>query len=137
MLQRMRQLRNAVEHDRAQPPSLDDCEDYAEVTWWFLRGTSPLLAPVDMLEYGGPANGTIGYDYNPLKITVHMELAPDLASENPHDECSKIAVASLDRQEQLIWADDEEAVKMYIIDGEISSPESALPLLRNAFRQLQ
>ncbi|MFH9552272.1 hypothetical protein [Streptomyces sp. NPDC017435] len=53
MLHRMRQLRNAVEHDGAVPPTLDECEDYAEVTWWFLRGTAPLLMPITNIDYSG------------------------------------------------------------------------------------
>ncbi|MGP9021134.1 hypothetical protein ACT1U9_22405 [Streptomyces sp. BR1] len=49
MLQRMNRLRNAVEHDGAEPPSKDEFEDYCEVVWWFLRATTSLLTPHEEL----------------------------------------------------------------------------------------
>ncbi|MGW7499273.1 hypothetical protein ACWGKA_33975 [Streptomyces luteogriseus] len=82
MLRRMRQLRNAVEHEGVEPPSIGECEDYAEVVWWFLRGTSPLLAPLDNLDFGGEFEGSVTYTYDPLKIVISGDISATLLSKD-------------------------------------------------------
>ncbi|MFC8826247.1 hypothetical protein ACFT9I_12955 [Streptomyces sp. NPDC057137] len=83
MLRRMNRLRNAVEHDGADPPSLDECEDYREVVWWFLKATSPLLEPIaDMDFIWGRARGSCDITYNPLRIDLRGNFAPEQLSDS-------------------------------------------------------
>ncbi|MFD8967450.1 hypothetical protein ACFV0C_21055 [Streptomyces sp. NPDC059568] len=139
MLQRMRQLRNAVEHDGAEPPILDECEDYAEVTWWFLRGTSPLLSPLDVIDYNGAGYGTVQYSYNPLEITLWIDLTPKMVSDSPLPGWSKIEImppeSSRDNRKRLS-PDEPQPSNLYSIEGTVANPESAYPFLGNAFREL-
>lgn len=139
MLQRMRQLRNAVEHDGAEPPNLEDCEDYAEVTWWFLRGTSPLLAPLGNIDYNGAAYGSVTYSYNPLKITLWIDVAPEIVSDSPQPGWSKIQLVSPKSsrgKRNRLSAEEPLPSNLCSVEGTVADPESAYPFLRNAFRQL-
>lgn len=138
MLQRMRQLRNAVEHDGAEPPSLEECEDYAEVTWWFLRGTAPLLAPLDMIDYNGAAYGSVTYSYNPLEIKLWIDLKPDLLSDSPRPGWSKIELApeSERKGKRKRLFGDPLPVNLVSVEGIVADPASAHPFLATAFHQL-
>ena len=40
-------MRNEVEHDGADPPTLERCREYLEVLWYFLKVTAPYLRPPD------------------------------------------------------------------------------------------
>ncbi|MFC8874459.1 hypothetical protein [Streptomyces ardesiacus] len=93
MLRRMRQLRNAVEHEGVEPPNLEECEDYAEVVWWFLRGTSPILMPLDNMDFGGAFDGSVTYSYNPLKIKVSGDVEAALISNEEHEGWTKLSMA--------------------------------------------
>ncbi|WP_461781295.1 hypothetical protein [Streptomyces sp. UC4497] len=139
MLQRMRQLRNAVEHDGAEPPSLEECEDYAEVTWWFLRGTSPLLAPLDMLDYNGAAYGSVRYSYNPMEIKVRVDLEPEMVSDAPIPGWSKIKLVPPESSSGK-WNKSPEVRRMSehfcSVEGTVADSDSAHEFLRNAFGQL-
>ncbi|MFE3151254.1 hypothetical protein ACFXJ6_32070 [Streptomyces sp. NPDC059218] len=71
MLKRMNGLRNAVEHDGASPPAVDECEDYREVVWWFLKATAPLLEPIEDFDFQwGDSTGVIDISYNPLGVEL-------------------------------------------------------------------
>lgn len=39
MLQKLKEIRNAVEHEDASPPDIDSCQIFLEFTWYFLRST--------------------------------------------------------------------------------------------------
>ncbi|WP_327189666.1 hypothetical protein [Streptomyces xinghaiensis] len=139
MLQRMRQLRNAVEHDGAEPPSLEECADYAEVTWWFLRGTSPLLAPLDMIDYSGAAYGTVRYSYNPLVIALRIDMGREMVSEEPQPGWSKIELVSPESAQgkwNRVPEGVSEAADICSVEGVVAEPESAHGFLRSAFSQL-
>ncbi|WP_432083389.1 hypothetical protein [Streptomyces sp. WAC 04229] len=86
-LRRIRRLRNAVEHDGVAPPDLDECEDYREVTWWFLRGTLGLLTPVLDFDFelgdSGKVHGSCDLSYNPLQITLTATVTPEMLSDSP------------------------------------------------------
>ncbi|WP_439675739.1 hypothetical protein [Embleya sp. MST-111070] len=85
-LRRLRRLRNSVEHDGAQPPTLDECDDYREVMWWFLKGTSGLLTPIIDFEFRsnhGPERGSCTFSYNPLGIELIASFLPERLSDTP------------------------------------------------------
>ncbi|GGX35691.1 hypothetical protein GCM10010383_77390 [Streptomyces lomondensis] len=86
MLKRMNRLRNAVEHDGADPPSPDECEDYREVVWWFLKATAPLLEPIEDFDFAwGKARGSCDISYNPLGIRLWGHFTPEQISDSPRD----------------------------------------------------
>jgi hypothetical protein len=39
MLQKLKEIRNAVEHEDASPPDTESCQVFLEFTWYFLRST--------------------------------------------------------------------------------------------------
>ncbi|MGW2283629.1 hypothetical protein [Streptomyces phaeochromogenes] len=83
-LRRLRRLRNAVEHDGVTPPDLDECEDYREVMWWFLKGTLGLLAPVSDFDFEwGIGHGSCDFSYNPLSVTLTASAPPEAISDSP------------------------------------------------------
>ncbi|WP_369387895.1 hypothetical protein AB5J72_09995 [Streptomyces sp. CG1] len=82
-LRRLRRLRNAVEHDGAEPPTLEECEDYQEVCWWFLKGTIDYLGPLDNYDfYWNDSSGSFSIDYNPLAVTLFGDFVPEVLSDS-------------------------------------------------------
>lgn len=135
MLRRMRQLRNAVEHEGAEPPGLEECEDYAEVVWWFLRGTSPLLMPLDNLDFDGKFNGSVTFVYNPLKITISGDVSTSLISQEEQSGWARLAT-------ELAYYGDvkgkmtpvETGDGIYRLEAFVAEVGTAHVLLQNAFR---
>lgn len=85
MLQRMNRLRNAVEHDGAQPPEKEDFEDYCEVVWWFLRATTSLLTPLNelVLVLATDEQCSFKLQYNPVRIDLRAFVLPENISDSP------------------------------------------------------
>lgn len=46
MLQKLIDIRNAVEHGDAEPPDLDTCQVFLEFTWYFLKSTDLMVQKV-------------------------------------------------------------------------------------------
>jgi len=46
MLQKLIDIRNAVEHEDASPPNIEACQVFLEFTWYFLRSTDRLAQQV-------------------------------------------------------------------------------------------
>jgi hypothetical protein len=46
MLQKLIDIRNAVEHEDVPPPDLETCKVFAEYTWYFLKSTDRMLQEV-------------------------------------------------------------------------------------------
>ncbi|WP_307165634.1 hypothetical protein [Streptomyces rishiriensis] len=85
MLQRMNRLRNAVEHDGAEPPGKEEFEDYCEVVWWFLRATTSLLTPLEELGLilNTEEHCWFKLEYNPVRIDLQAFLLPENISDSP------------------------------------------------------
>jgi hypothetical protein len=43
MVSQLIQIRNKLEHEDAEPPALDRCQEFAELVWYFLRSTDSLI----------------------------------------------------------------------------------------------
>ncbi|MET7856071.1 hypothetical protein ABZS81_02320 [Streptomyces sp. NPDC005318] len=84
MLQRMNRLRNAVEHDGAEPPEKEECEDYCEVVWWFLRATTSLLTPFEDLSLVLRSDEfcSLKLQFNPVRIGLHAYMLPENISDS-------------------------------------------------------
>lgn len=98
-------IRNAVEHEDAEPPPHDDCRVFLEFVWYFLRSTDSLvrlsvgtfsLYPGDQDPIGpyglesemGPKNGWIP--------EVRGTVRPNLISENPMDSWIELNIRNIE-----------------------------------------
>jgi hypothetical protein len=111
MVQKLIEVRNAVEHQDAKPPNQDVCLDFLEFTWYFLRSTDMLvrrpvsgisLSPtgddIDPKYYGvsiefGPGEGWIP------KIIAWVE--PSLISLQPIDDWFSLKVEETETREAM------------------------------------
>jgi hypothetical protein len=58
MLQKLIAIRNAVEHEDAEPPDDEACQVYLEFTWYFLRSTDFIVQKiVDNILFGEDSEG--------------------------------------------------------------------------------
>ncbi len=138
MLRRMRQLRNAVEHEGVEPPSIEDCEDYAEVVWWFLRGTSQLLTPLDSLDFSGDFDGSVTFKYDPLQIRISGDIAVTLISQDEQPGWVKLTTeaARYGKVAGKMTPAETEEDGIYQLESLVADAGTAHPLLRRAFRYL-
>lgn len=85
MLQRMNRLRNAVEHDGAEPPSKEEFEDYCEVVWWFLRATTSLLTPHEQLSLvlRSDEQYSLRLQFNPVEIDLRAFALAENICDSP------------------------------------------------------
>ncbi|MEV5242246.1 hypothetical protein AB0K89_24550 [Streptomyces cinnamoneus] len=138
MLRRMRQLRNAVEHDGAEPPTIEDCQDYCEVAWWFLRGTAPILTPISSLElYFDEGNFWIRVDYNPVRIFATGNILPEMISDAPVDGWVKVTAIRDERRGMkgvMTPCSSKEAGKQYMAFL-VTDPGEVAPFLRLLFKE--
>lgn len=58
MLQKLIDIRNAVEHEDAEPPDRDTCEVFIDFTWYFLKSTDFITQRViDRITFTDSDNG--------------------------------------------------------------------------------
>lgn len=139
VLRRMKQLRNAVEHDGVDPPSLDACEDYAEVNWWFLKATTPLLTPMLEVEIGQAADHLVlKFSYKPLKISVAGVFLPEMISDSQLADWVGVENARVsplpDTQKKPKYRPPR--FGHWTLEGEVTNPIEATPLLKRSFTEL-
>ncbi|MFF3640332.1 hypothetical protein [Streptomyces sp. NPDC002564] len=139
MLRRMRQLRNAVEHDGAEPPSLEECQDYCEVAWWFLRGTSPLLMPLTETTFiFDEGHVSFRFRYSPVTILASGRVNPEMLSDAEIAGWTKIEMVPERRtgepNRETPYGNPEDGT--YQISFRVADPSSVHSLLRMAFKEL-
>jgi hypothetical protein len=91
MIQKLLDIRNALEHADAEPPSHEDCFEFLEFTWYFLRSTDLLARrTIECLFFDPPEseNGYQGGEFNfsPNKDwipEIRVWLLPTLISRSP------------------------------------------------------
>ncbi|MEV4439622.1 hypothetical protein AB0K09_11455 [Streptomyces sp. NPDC049577] len=134
MLRRMNRLRNAVEHDGAEPPSLDECEDYREVVWWFLKATSGILErPVDYCFDWLGARATCDLSFDSFSVELIGNFLPEMLSTEWIDGWIELKV-----QPAVAVKFKEEETPIYVADTghfyvcATISGAGALPFLRAA-----
>ena len=62
MLQKLTEIRNAVEHEDANPPSDEACFGFLEFTWYFLRSTDLLVRQPTQSVVLFPSEDELYYD---------------------------------------------------------------------------
>lgn len=138
-LRRLNQLRNAVEHDGAEPSDLDTCEDYLEVVWWFLEHTQRLLMPMTQytieLESGFAA---FDIDYNPFRISMRGNVTVDAFSHTAVEGWTKVAMAP---SKALVHIGQETPILqiesgVYHFRCQASGTESAKPFIVRALAEM-
>jgi hypothetical protein len=151
MLQKLKEIRNAVEHQDAIPPDTESCRVFLEFTWYFLRSTDGMTQRVPthlLLESGNTPNEEADYwvevDNGPRRRWVPKIaawLTPDLVSAHPEDHWFRVneehteTRADLIRREKDLINDfgrgrDPEDI---FITGEIRGPSEPLKNLTKLF----
>jgi hypothetical protein len=46
LLRKLHAIRNAVEHENASPPSAEECRDFVELVWYFLKSTDSTVREI-------------------------------------------------------------------------------------------
>ena len=61
MVRRLTDIRNAVEHEDARPPSRAVCNSFVELVWYFLRSTDPAVRQaIDSFDLNSPETDASG-----------------------------------------------------------------------------
>ena len=80
------ELRNLLEHEDVQPPSIKKCRHYIDIVWYFLKSTDSLLQmKTDVIAYIDPvADSEVYLHFNPNKnwsIRVYGSILPEYVSD--------------------------------------------------------
>jgi hypothetical protein len=99
MVQKLVDIRNAVEHSDSEPPNIEDCAEFIEFTWYFLRSTDVLARrKINQFLFESPdsdrtdllaANYSVEVEFNHNNNWVpqiHAWLLPYLVSNSPKEE---------------------------------------------------
>jgi len=112
MLQNLIAIRNAVEHEDADPPDHDSCEVFLEFTWYFLKSTDPVTQRViDTITFTNEQDG----------CWVEVGIAPPdswvprlrgwipsgLISDEPRDEWLSLKMKSLETRAEALTRHNE------------------------------
>jgi|CXWL01.1.fsa_nt_gi hypothetical protein len=76
LLGRLLDIRNRVEHQDAEPPTIAACADFIDMVWYFLRSTDFLVRRA-MIELR--LDRDAGMELNPYKVTINWERRDDWA----------------------------------------------------------
>lgn len=108
MLRRLLDIRNAVEHEDASPPSHDDCSTFLEFTWYFLKSTDRLSQSV-LIDFN--LRPPQDEDYYWLNVTLGPEenwipkiwgwITPDMISQLPSDHGLVVNIESTETRTEL------------------------------------
>ena len=81
MLKRLIDIRNIVEHQDSSPPPVDECLMFADLVWYFLRSTDPLVqTKIDKLLFEPPGTDIDSGDFHPA---VELSFDRENSSELP------------------------------------------------------
>jgi len=151
MLQKLKEIRNAVEHQDAFPPDTESCQVFLEFTWYFLRSTDGMTQRVLthlLLESGNTPNEEADYwvdiDNGPSRRWVPMIaawLTPDLVSAQPEDHWFTVKVEDTETREDIIRREKDSIndsgrgrnPEDIYIRGEIRGPSEPLKNLTRLF----
>jgi hypothetical protein len=104
MLRRLNKLRNAIEHDGAEPPTIGQCKDYHEMMWYFIKVTTPYLRPPadeELMSNFDDEFDTLACDisYKPFGLAIHGTFAEDCLSDKHERDWLQVSVTdSRDRR---------------------------------------
>jgi hypothetical protein len=112
MVQKLIDIRNAVEHEDVDPPNEEQCLDFLEFTWYFLRSTDLLVRrPIQNIALDPPED-----ELDPEYYGAGIELSPDkgwipkltawvksdMLSSQPVDNWLSLKVEKTDTREALM-----------------------------------
>jgi len=156
MLQKLKEVRNAVEHEDASPPSPEDCNVLREFTWYFLRSTDGMVQRMTthlLLELTDTPNGDADYwfdiDNAPFMSWIPRFsgwVMPMLVSDQPKENWFNVKVKHTETRDVLVLRlkghEDEESIgepgrgrhpEDIYIRGEIRGPSDSLKKLSKLF----
>jgi hypothetical protein len=111
MVQKLLDIRNAVEHQDAEPPAKDTCETFLEFSWYFLRSTDMLVRRVALDLVFEPIDIELAEDYWAHFVigprgswvpAIRGWFTPDMLSSNPVDGWINIKLDKIETKEQLL-----------------------------------
>lgn len=93
MLQKLIAIRNAVEHEDADPPALEACEVFLEFVWYFLKSTDRMVQVVPdeifFEERGEKPQSWAEVKVRPPDMwtpSIRGWFSPDFVSDKPKDQ---------------------------------------------------
>jgi hypothetical protein len=100
MLRRLNRLRNAIEHDGAEPPAMEQCKDYHEMMWYFLKVTTPYLRPPTDEELmsaddDDPSSLACDINYRPFALGIRGTLAENCLSRAKEKDWLRVSVTEV------------------------------------------
>ena len=77
LIQQLFEIRNAIDHEDADAPTVETCKNHIDVTWYFLKSTDPLVDKVHTaIEYWNPeGDETVTVSINPENIWREYSLS--------------------------------------------------------------
>lgn len=145
MLRRLNRLRNAIEHDGAEPPEAEACKDYEELVWYFLKVTNPYiypptdgdLHPWDEETYKDGAHLNYRISYTPLQIKIYGCFYEDALATEAVEAWLKISLAPqsyIGLSENPAIREDGEK-RMILISADIVEPSAQAKFLQDVFAE--
>ncbi|MFK2905125.1 hypothetical protein ISP17_14270 [Dyella ginsengisoli] len=95
LLKELLEVRNLIEHQDSDPPSLEQCHRFVDIVWYFLKSTDELVTwSVDWIAYEEPGeNSKVLISVKPAEnwaIRVDGTLRPDLLLEESMPDALKL-----------------------------------------------
>jgi hypothetical protein len=149
MLQKLKEIRNAVEHEDMSPPSSEDCNVLLEFTWYFLRSTDGMVQRMTthlLLELTDTPNEGADYWLDIDHAPFSNWIMPELVSNQPKDNWFALKVEHTETRDVLVSRlkdqEDKESIgesgrgknpEDIYIRGEIRGPSDSLKKLTKLF----
>ncbi len=148
MLQRLIDIRNAVEHEDVAPPGHETCKVFAEFTWYFLRSTDRMLENVPDSFYFRPdwdnddnfETYMLTVDYGPennWKPRLWGWIAAEMLSDGSVSEWICLKVEKIETRKEIAerrgYDDAVGKSNDLLIHAEVRGPASALAKITQAY----
>lgn len=90
MVEKLIQIRNAVEHEDASPPDYEDCRVFSEFVWYFLRSTDNLVREIVITFNLYPAESDLSLYSVGCGMGIEQEWNPTIGGWVPSQLISDI-----------------------------------------------
>lgn len=147
MLKKLMEIRNDIEHQDAEPPTVDRCGELLDLTWYFLKSTDSILKNQwDSIVYENvdedgrvdPYGFSLDIDYDldhKMKISGWFPIG--VLSETERDNHTKISVETIHTKEQFAKErtnQDRLSTDTFIVGELLASNEIKHTILQGVLR---
>lgn len=130
MLRELTVLRNAVEHEDADPPSLQRCQEFSEFVWYFLRSTDNVarskLDHLDLRAYSSTGGISIDFEADDARLSIYGQLSIEQVSWIRRDDWTSIELLEKPRIK----------ARMVLFRGNVTGPRESLVRIWRRYFQL-